>query len=142
MSESRQQRRARERAEQKAATRPGPNLRAVQDSPASGEVRSVTVEVELRWLEDCWNATWGEAESDEVIVEGRDDLEELIDVIVGHIGEEWGTSADVLIDWDLDSDAEAEVAELGIMLLPGRGSEIALVEAVRRRRTNGDGRDE
>ncbi len=97
--------------------------------------------VELRWLEDFWNATWGEAESDEAIVEGRDDLEELIDVVVGHIGEEWGTSADVLIDWDLDSDAEAEVVELGIMLLPGRGSEIALMEAARLRRTKDDGRD-
>ncbi|MEU6829938.1 hypothetical protein ABZ894_14935 [Nocardia beijingensis] len=140
MSESRQQRRARERAEQKAA-RPGPNLRAVPDPPASGEARSVTVEVELRWLEDFWNATWGEAESDEAIVEGRDDLEELIDVIVGHIGEEWGTGSDVLIDWDLDSEAEAEVAESGIMLLPGRGSEIALMEAARLRGTQDDGRD-
>ncbi|WP_159930676.1 MULTISPECIES: hypothetical protein [Nocardia] len=141
MSESRQQRRARERAEQKAATRPGPNLRAVPDPPTSDEVGSVRVAVELRWLEDFWNATWGEAESDEAIVEGRDDLEELIDVVVGHIGEEWGTSADVLIDWDLDSDAEAEVVELGIMLLPGRGSEIALMEAARLRRTKDDGRD-
>ncbi|MFF3226162.1 hypothetical protein ACFYV7_25435 [Nocardia suismassiliense] len=132
MTESRQQRRARERAERKAANGPGPNLRAVPN-PQASEVkarRPALVEVQVEWVDDFWSARWEEVEDvfespddeDAEILEvsisdSDEDLGRLVGGIIESIAEQW-QGCEVSIDWQLDDDAEQEVDKLGIEL-PG-----------------------
>lgn len=134
MSESRQQRRARERAERKAVGRPGPNLRPVSHVALPG---SVSVQVEVMWRDDLdyapeatWFATWKEVEPEPMLLPNGqdfndfaqmttfmdgDDLELPVAEILGAIAQQWPDD-DITVSWVLDEDAEDEVEELGVTL--------------------------
>ncbi|WP_146098692.1 hypothetical protein [Nocardia nova] len=121
MTESRQQRRARERAEQKAAARTGPNYHAGTDRHAA-ESAAVSVEVGLRWNEDrnrpgdsYWSAEWGERDSDAVVVESAESFEEMLDIVRTDLAERWEGYV-VEIEWTLDRAAEKELARSAIEL--------------------------
>jgi hypothetical protein len=123
MTESRQQRRARERAERKAATRPGPNLRPDPEA-IDPDVGSVTVlEVEVEWNEDrdqpdqsFWSVAWAESDSDTEIREMADTFEEVVEMIRNDLAQSFDG---VQVEWTLDSDAEKERDRLGIELPVG-----------------------
>jgi hypothetical protein len=125
MTESRQQRRARERAERKAATRPGPNLRPDPEA-IDPDVGSVTVlEVEVEWNEDrdqpdqsFWSVAWAESDSDTEIREMADTFEEVVEMIRNDLAQSFDGEA-VQVEWTLDSDAEKERDRLGIELPVG-----------------------
>ncbi|WP_280398466.1 hypothetical protein [Nocardia carnea] len=125
MTESRQQRRARERAEQKAATRPGPNLRLAPEV-SEPDVGSVTVlEVDVEWNEDrdqpdqsFWSVAWAESDSDTEIREMVDTFEEVVEIIRSDLAQSFAGEV-VRVEWTLDSDAEKERDRLGIELPAG-----------------------
>ncbi|MEU7214460.1 hypothetical protein [Nocardia iowensis] len=132
MTESRQQRRARERAEQKAASGLGPNPRFVHTEPPN---RPVTINARVVWSDDpdyapeaIWHATWEEVEPEPApLPNGRDindlvqvtsymdgdDLELLVAEVLGAIAQEWPND-DLTVSWSLDADAREEANKLGV----------------------------
>lgn len=135
MTESRQQRRARERAEAKAATRPGPN-RAPAMPAAAGQ--PLVVEADLDRFEMdandpsdvAWSAEWGLRGDDVGIEDHSDDLQELVDSFLEEC-QQWITDDDLQIVWNLGGDRpegrtiEDEIANAGITL-PARLSKVDL----------------
>ncbi|WP_280345654.1 hypothetical protein [Nocardia neocaledoniensis] len=130
MTETRQQRRARERAAQKTASRPGANLRPVSAADASETLGPVTMEVEINWFEpqdgapEFWSAQWGEQESEDESVPGLgvtftehgSNLPDLIDVVLEDIRARWANIGVSAIDWSLDRKSEQVRATEGIEL--------------------------
>lgn len=119
-SESRQQRRARERSEVKAATRPG-----VRTLPK----RELIIDVELhRGMHDdsygiyvSWYAEWGVRDDSSGVEDSSEDLAELVEGILED-ARRWADRYSVRLVWTLEGDepdgktiADA-VAELGVTL--------------------------
>lgn len=132
MSESRQQRRSRERAEAKAASRPGP-------TPAGEPVRTSRVlEVELDRIagdEDdpdyvAWAATWGLREDSVGHEDSSENLSKLVEAILHDARASWGERYELRIEWIVGGDAPAgrtvddAIAATGITLpsMPTRSS--------------------
>ncbi|MBF6361454.1 hypothetical protein IU447_15150 [Nocardia farcinica] len=132
MSESRQQRRARERAEQKAARGSGPHLRLV---PSVSSPASVALNARVGWQDDpddpndgLWRATWTEAELEPMLLPNGQDVNDLVEIatfmegddlellvaeVLGAIAQEWPDD-DITVSWVLDEDAAEEAEELGM----------------------------
>lgn len=122
MSESRQQRRARERAEAKAANRRGPAPRPEEHR------RPHVLDVELsRFVDDeepdyvTWAAEWGLRGGAMGIEADSEDLQEIVDAVLEE-AETWTDQFDLRIEWTLGGDApegqtvEQAVAATGIKL--------------------------
>ena len=115
MTESRQQRRARERAEAKAArrsTRPGTPSPAPA-AEALGLRRPRVLEVELTRLVDddaedgddpvTWHAEWALRDDSVATEDSGQDLGELIDGVTEDAAAQWGSRYDLTIEWELNS---------------------------------------
>ncbi|UKD50938.1 hypothetical protein L3Q65_01180 (plasmid) [Amycolatopsis sp. FU40] len=112
MSESRQQRRARERREAKEALRPNPTLAAPPPSePEASEVNQErAVEIDLyRTVSDdpgdasvSWDAEWGLSD-DSVTEDCSEDLAELVDAIVENL-RPLAERCALRLEWDLYGD--------------------------------------
>ena len=118
MAESRQQRRARERAEAKAARRPlppgTPGPRSAPSAAAAPAPRGQGVlEVELTRFCDAdaedgeepvtWHAEWG-LQGDSVGTEDSStDVSELIDGVVEDAAAQWGSQYDLTVEWELSA---------------------------------------
>ncbi|MGH3503946.1 MAG: hypothetical protein ACRDQA_24080 [Nocardioidaceae bacterium] len=131
MSESRQQRRARERVERKATTRPGPDIRpvAVEQHMTEPTRKERVLEVALTRDVDpddpeqvAWAAEWGLQDDDVGIEDTNEDLQELVDAITEDARSQWADRYDLTIEWTLDGDRPAQgsiaeaVAQSGIIL--------------------------
>lgn len=121
MTESRQQRRARERAERKATSRPGPNPRHV---PEVGDAApgSTTIEVDVRWNADrqrpeesYWSVEWGEIDSECGFLESGEIFDELIEMVLTDLAERWH-ACELKVEWTLDSAAQAQCESSAIDL--------------------------
>lgn len=107
MSESRQQRRARERAAAKAASGLGPRS---GPAPAAAAVPRV-LEVELnRYVMDgndsddvSWTATWGLRGGDVGVEDNGEDLRDLVDAVLADV-RAW-PGGDLRIKWTIGGDA-------------------------------------
>ncbi|MEV0856935.1 hypothetical protein [Nocardia fluminea] len=122
MTETRQQRRARERAEQKSATRPGPNHRPVPEPVLVTERPRVVVDIDLAWQEvrrdpddSHWEVDWTERESDTSDSAIGYHLEDCISQVVHDIRNEFAGS-DVTLVWNLDAKAASEIEAQAITL--------------------------
>lgn len=128
MSESRQQRRARERREAKAATRPGPNITpAAPESLGVKRERVVDIELYRTVFDDpgetyvSWGAEWGLRDDSVGTEDSNENLAELIDAILEDL-RPLAERYTLRLEWDLDGDppegktvADA-VAEWGVTL--------------------------
>jgi hypothetical protein len=109
VSESRQQRRARERAERKNA---GRGARSAGVGPVRRSVRGYTVEVHRHEFDeqDEDDGVWWGAEAgltnDSVGYdhESREDLAELLAEVVEDARERWGSRYDLRLEWTLTGD--------------------------------------
>ncbi len=133
MSESRQQRRARERAEAKAASRPGLNLDSapVASPQPAAQQRAVVLEVDLgRYVarddpsDVTWAATWGLRDASVGTEDSTEDLAELVRIILED-AQPLGDQYDVRIEWTLrgdpaDGQAVADAIAAAGVTLPGR----------------------
>ena len=126
MSESRQQRRARERAEQKTASRPGPR---VQQSSAAAVRRPHVVVASLnRFVDDedpdwvCWSCEYElRGESVGIDDSGNPDLHDVVNGVLDY-ARRWSDRYDITIEWTVDGDppedgtVEDAIAALGVTL--------------------------
>lgn len=126
MTESRQQRRARERAERKAATRPGPNVGPAPEVIDLEDGSLTVLEVDVSWTEDreqpdqsFWSVAWAERDSDSEIREVADTFEEVVEMIRSDLAQSFDGEV-VRVEWTLDREAERERDRLGIELPVGR----------------------
>lgn len=134
VSESRQQRRARERAEQKATSRPGPN----QPSPPAEQAvakRPWVIDAELRrnvddsppepgeppeWVD--WSCEYGLRDESVGIDDfGNPDLKDVIEGVLEY-ARQWSDRYDITIEWTVDGDpptggtVKDAIAALGVEL--------------------------
>jgi hypothetical protein len=116
MAESRQQRRARDRAEAKAARRslppgaPGPTS-APPAAPAPK--RQHVLEVELTRFDDddaedgedpvAWHAEWALQGDDVATEDSGTDVSELVNGVVEDAAAQWGSRYDLTIEWKLNA---------------------------------------
>ena len=120
MAESRQQRRARERAEAKAARRslpPGTPSSAPAPPAATAPAprRQRVLEVELtRFCDDpddvedgedpsAWHAEWALQDDSVATEESGIDVSELINCVVQDAAAQWGSRYDLTIEWKLNA---------------------------------------
>lgn len=113
VSESRQQRRARERREAKHATRPRPHIQHPAGTPdTSGAPQQRVVEIELNRMvfnDDpadtyvTWHAEWGLRGDDVGIEDSNDDLAELVSSVLQDLRQR--AERDTLrLEWELGGD--------------------------------------
>lgn len=127
MKESRQQRRARERAEAKA-TRPPQPPAAATGAPIPPR-RPHVLEVELSRFyfpgDDepvTWSARWGLRDDPVGTEDSNEDVRQLISDIIEDVRCQWTDRHDLTIEWDVSGDAppgktvEDMLAELGVTL--------------------------
>uniref|UniRef100_UPI003F496B6E hypothetical protein n=1 Tax=Amycolatopsis sp. CA-096443 TaxID=3239919 RepID=UPI003F496B6E len=129
MSESRQQRRARERREAKDATRPGPNSPAAPQEDR-GAKRERVVDIELYRLviayspaevEVSWSAEWGLRDDGIGTEDSSEDLAELVDAVLEDL-RPLAERYTLRLEWELGGDPpkgktlEEAVAEWGVTL--------------------------
>ncbi|MGW5384001.1 hypothetical protein [Nocardia sp. NPDC003963] len=119
MSESRQQRRARERAEQKAASRPGPNHSSPPAEPTVAK-RPRVIDAELwRNIDDSppapgeppewvdWSCEYGlRDESVGVDDHGNPDLADVVQGVLDY-ARQWSDRYDITIEWIINGDPPA-----------------------------------
>jgi hypothetical protein len=144
MKETRQQRRARERAEAKAASRPGPNPTAGRQDrqpPGLRQVGSIAtddvVEVRLRRIVEeivdeqdpdghiavTWAVEWGIRDGSWGIEDGGAKLQELIDALLADLRNA-ANGGTVPIEWTIEGDRldgqspEAAIEATGVTLPP------------------------
>ncbi|MEV4207559.1 hypothetical protein [Nocardia salmonicida] len=122
MTETRQQRRARERAEQKSATRPGPNHRPGPEPEQVGARSRAIVDIEVTWREvrrdpddSHWEVHWTERESDTPGSGDGYQFEECLSQAVDEIRDEFAGS-DLTLVWNLDAKATSELETQAITL--------------------------
>ncbi len=133
MEESRQQRRARERAEAKSARRAQPPQTPTSAVPPTKRPQVLEVELSRFYFPDdeeepvSWAATWGLRDSSVGTEDSNEDVQQLIRDILED-SRQWTDRYDLTIEWELSGDSppgksiEDVLAELGVAL-PGRISD-------------------
>lgn len=108
MSESRQQRRSRERAEAKTARRPGPASTTETARPS----RVLEVALDRIVVDDAadpdpvsWSAAWGLREDSVGHEDSSENLPELIEAILDDARTSWGQRYELRIEWIVGGDA-------------------------------------
>ncbi|MEU7633799.1 hypothetical protein AB0C34_28115 [Nocardia sp. NPDC049220] len=122
MTESRQQRRARERTEQKSANRPGTNLRTVPEPEPEGEKPQAIIDIEVSWHYERrepdashWTIHWAGRDLDKEDSGVGHDLQVLVWQTEGDIHEDY-PGYELTFVWELDAEVEAEIDAKGITL--------------------------
>ncbi|SFW11459.1 hypothetical protein [Amycolatopsis australiensis] len=128
MSETRQQRRARQRREAKDATRPGPRPPAASGGTAAKRERIIDVELNRTLFDDdpadvyvSWHAEWGIRDDSTGTEDSSEDLAELVAAVLEDL-RSMAEHNTVRVEWTIGGDPpegstiEAEIAALGVTL--------------------------
>ena len=116
ISESRQQRRARERAKRKGATRTGPHHQLPLSDPhplnaTAGDIqRTRVLDVELYRFVDpddpaymSWSAEWGMRDDSQGGEDSNENLQKLVNAVIED-ARHWTNQFDLRIEWTLNGD--------------------------------------
>lgn len=129
MSESRQQRRARERAAAKAARRPATPSQVPVPAPRRSHVLEVALS-RFYFPDDeeepvSWAAEWGLRDDPVGTEDNNEDVRQLIEDLLEDARRQWADRYDLSIEWELSGDAprgksvQDVLTELGVTL-PGK----------------------